>query len=343
MIDFRYPFILLAYVFIVAIMIFNKTRERERQAEMARWGENKVRRRLFLRLDLKSLKRKSLLEGWGVFFLIFAASGPQIGTTFQEVERKGVDILVVLDVSKSMLAEDVKPTRLEKAKFEISRLISQLEGDRIGLVVFAGTSHLYLPLTGDYEAARLFVNAVDTEMVRSQGTALSDALMTGLDAFPKEDKKHRTLIVMTDGEDHEGEAVESAKRLVEAGVVVHSVGVGTNAGALIPIYDTQGRRTDYKKDRGGKLVTSTLNDAMLRGIATAGSGVSVRFDGRSGSMDDLLSVIEKMEKRTLKTHEYSQFEDRYELFLACAFLFFVADFFTPTRRKREEVWRGRFV
>ena len=283
------------------------------------------------------------MEGWGVIFLIFAASGPQIGTTFQEVERKGVDILVALDVSKSMLAEDVKPTRLEKAKFEISRLIYQLKGDRIGLVVFAGTSHLYLPLTGDYEAARLFVNAVDTEMVRSQGTALSDALMTGLDAFPKEDQKHRTLIVMSDGEDHEGEAVESAKRLAEAGVVVHSVGVGTNAGALIPIYDTQGRRADYKKDRRGKLVTSTLNDAMLREIAAAGSGVSVRFDGRSGSMDDLLGVIETMEKRTLKTHEYSQFEDRYELFLACAFLFFVANLLTPTRRKREEAWRGRFV
>ncbi len=343
MIEFRYPFILLAYLIVGAVMVFNRTKAKTREAETARWGEEKVRHRLFSRLDSKLLKRKPMLEWWGVIFLIFAASGPQIGTSFQEVERKGVDILVALDVSKSMLAEDVKPTRLEKAKFEIGRLISQLEGDRIGLVVFAGTSHLYLPLTGDYEAARLFVNAVDTEMVRSQGTALSDALLTGLDAFPKEDQKHRTLIVISDGEDHEGEAVESAKRLAEAGVVVHSVGVGTNAGALIPVYDAQGRRSDYKKDRGGKLVTSTLNDAMLREIAATGGGVSVRFDGRSGSMDDLLGVIETMEKRTLKTHEYSQFEDRYELFLACAFLFFVADFLTPTRRKREEVWRGRFV
>ncbi|MEE2876417.1 MAG: VWA domain-containing protein [Candidatus Neomarinimicrobiota bacterium] len=343
MFEFRYPFILIAHLFVVAVMILNRTKARMRETETARWGEEKVRRRLFSRLDAKLLKRKYMLEWWGVIFLIFAASGPQIGTSFQEVERKGVDILVALDVSGSMMAEDVKPTRLEKAKFEIGRLISQLEGDRIGLVVFAGTSHLYLPLTGDYEAARLFVNAVDTEMVRSQGTALSDALLTSLDAFPKEEQKHKTLIVISDGEDHEGEAVESAKRLAEAGVVVHSVGVGTNAGALIPIYDAQGRRTDYKKDRGGKLVTSTLNDAMLREVASTGRGVSVRFDGRSGSMDDVLSVIETMEKRTLKTHEYSQFEDRYGLFLACAFFFFVVDFLTPTRKKTTEVWKGRFV
>ena len=343
MIDFRYPFVFLAYGLLLGLMIYKRLKSAAKVAESSRWGDEKVRKRLFSRVDFKWLKRKSLFQWWGVALLIFAATGPQIGTSLQEVERRGVDILVALDVSSSMEAEDVKPSRLEKAKFEIGRLISQLRGDRIGLVVFAGSSHLYLPLTGDYGAAQLFVNAVDSEMIRTQGTVMSDALKTALDAFPEEDQKHRVLIIMSDGEDHEGEAVDVARELEAQGVVIHSVGVGTAAGSLIPIFDDQGRRTDYKKDRSGKLVTSILNDAMLREIATAGGGISVRFDGRSGSMDDVMNVVQAMEKKTLKTHEYSQFEDRYELFLACAFFLFAADFFMPTRRKGEEEWRGRFV
>lgn len=343
MIDFRYPLVFLAYAVLGALMILRRVRRGARMGETARWGEDKVRSRLFSRIDSGLIKRKSLLGWWCTVLLILAASGPQIGTALQEVQRRGVDILVALDVSSSMKAEDVKPNRLEKAKFEIGRLISQLEGDRIGLVVFAGTSHLYLPLTGDYDAARLFVNAVDTEMVRTQGTALSEALMTALDAFPKEDQKHRVLILMSDGEDHEGEAVEVARQLSEQGVLIHAVGIGTPSGSLIPVLDEHDRRIDYKKDKSGKLITSVLNEAILRDVASAGGGLSVRFDGRSGSMDDVISVIELMEKKTLRTHEYSQFEDRYELFLACAFLLFAADFVMPTRRKGDEEWKGRFV
>lgn len=324
-------------------MVIKQAKGEAKKVESNRWGERKVRERLFSRLDIKGLRRKSIMEWWGLIFLVFAASGPQIGTSLQEVERKGVDILVALDVSESMLAEDVKPTRLEKAKFEILRLISRLEGDRIGLVVFAGTSHLYLPLTSDYDAARLFVNAVDTKMVRSQGTALSDALKTSLTAYPEENDKHKVLILISDGEDHEGEAIDSAKLLAGAGVVTHSVGIGTSVGSLIPVYDRSGEQTDYKKDRSGRLVTSILNDLILQEIASAGGGVSVLFNGISGSMDDVFSVIEKMEKRTIKTHDYSQFEDRYELFLACAFLLLLADFVTPTRRKIQKKWKGRFV
>ena len=343
MIEFRYPLVLLAYGFLAALLILKRFKTSAKAAESSRWGEEKVKARLFSRLNSKSLRRKSNLQFWSAVFLIFSASGPQIGTSLQEVERRGVDILVALDISSSMKAEDVKPNRLEKAKFEIGRLVSQLKGDRIGLVVFAGTSHLYLPLTGDYDAARLFVNAVDTEMIRTQGTSMSEALYTALNAFPEEEQKHRLLILMSDGEDQEGKAVEVAKELNAQGVVIHTVGVGTAAGSLIPVFDEQRGRTDYKKDRGGKLVTSILNDAMLREIASASGGVSVRFDGRSGSMDDVMNVIQAMEKKTLKTHEYSQFEDRYELILACAFFLFVADFLMPTCRMSEKEWKGRFV
>jgi len=342
MIDFRYPLVLFCYLLLIGIMIIKKVKSKDRSFELSRWGEEKLRTRLFSRIDMKLLRRKSLIQWWGIFFLIFSASGPRIGTSLKEIESKGVDILVALDISKSMLAEDVKPTRLEKSKLEISRLISRLEGDRIGLVVFAGTSHLYLPLTNDYDAARLFVNAIDTEMVSSQGTALSDALLTSLNAFSSTDEKQRVLILLSDGEDHEGEALISAKRLYEEGVTIHTAGVGTIAGSLIPIYNNQGFQNDYKKDRSGKLITSILNMSVLQEISAISGGISIRFDGRSGSMDDLINVIENMEKKTLRTHEYSQFEDRFQYFLILALIFFLIDFFISTRKKQED-WQGRFV
>ena len=343
MIDFRYPFVFFIYLFLIVLMIIKRAKSKERNLELSRWGEEKLRTRLFFKVDMKLLKRKAIVQWWGMLFLIFAASGPQIGSSLKKVESKGVDILVALDISKSMLAEDIKPTRLEKSKFEINRLVSKLEGDRIGLVVFAGTSHLYLTLTSDYDAARLFVNAIDTEMVRSQGTALSDALLTALNAFGTTDEKHRVLIVLSDGEDHEGEAIISAKNLVDKGVIIHTAGVGTNAGSLIPIYNKKGLQTDYKKDRSGRLITSILNMAILQEISTISGGVAIRFDGNSGNMDDLINIIDNMDKRTLKTHEYSQFEDRYQYFLAFALLLFIIDFLIRTRKDEGEDWRGRFV
>ena len=343
MIDFRYPFVFFIYLFLIVLMIIKRAKSKERNLELSRWGEEKLRTRLFFKVDMKLLKRNAIVQWWGILFLIFAASGPQIGSSLKKVESRGVDILVALDISKSMLAEDIKPTRLEKSKFEINRLVSKLEGDRIGLVVFAGTSHLYLPLTSDYDAARLFVNAIDTEMVRSQGTALSDALLTALNAFGTTDEKHRVLIVLSDGEDHEGEAIISAKNLVDKGVIIHTAGVGTNAGSLIPIYNKKGLQTDYKKDRSGRLITSILNMAILQEISTISGGVAIRFDGNSGNMDDLINIIDNMDKRTLKTHEYSQFEDRYQYFLAFALLLFIIDFLIRTRKDEGEDWRGRFV
>ena len=343
MIDFRYPFVFFIYLFLIVLMIIKRAKSKERNLELSRWGEEKLRTRLFSKVDMKLLRRKAIVQWWGILFLIFAASGPQIGSSLKKVESKGVDILVALDISKSMLSEDIKPTRLEKSKFEINRLVSKLEGDRIGLVVFAGTSHLYLPLTSDYDAARLFVNAIDTEMVRSQGTALSDALLTALNAFSSTDEKHRVLIVLSDGEDHEGEAIIAAKNLADKGVIIHTAGVGTNAGSLIPIYNKKGLQTDYKKDRSGRLITSILNMAILQEISTISGGVAIRFDGNSGNMDDLINIIDNMDKRTLKTHEYSQFEDRYQYFLAFALLLFIIDFLIRTRKDEGEDWRGRFV
>ena len=343
MIDFRYPLFFFLYGILFLFSLNRWMSRRRRASELALWGEKKVRERLFARFNSKTNRWKRHIRWWGFALLIFAATGPQIGTQLTEVQRKGVDILVALDISSSMMAEDVKPNRLEKAKFEIFRLISGLKGDRIGLIVFAGTSHLYLPFTSDYDAAQLFVEAVDTDMIQIQGTALGEAVKTAISSFPEGDKKHKVLVVITDGEDHEGHALEIAEDAARTGIVIHSVGVGTSIGSLIPLLDEKGNRVDYKKDRKGKLVTTTLNASILREFATVGHGVFIQFDNRSGTMDELLNIIQSMEKRTLKTHEYSQFEDRYQVFTAFALILFLGEVFISNRRQDYGDWHGRFV
>ena len=166
-----------------------------------------------------------------MLILIFSASGPQIGTRLAPLDRKGIDLVFAIDVSTSMNSEDVKPSRLEKAKFEISQKIRQLKGDRISLIVFAGSSHMYLPLTTDYEAARLFLDQIDTNMIPTQGTALSSALQTGLSAFTEDESKYKVLVLVTDGEDHEGQAIDLASKASDRGMIIHTVGVGTESGS----------------------------------------------------------------------------------------------------------------
>lgn len=343
MIDFRYPHFLLLYAVPLFFGLYRWLERKRRGRELDSWGDARVRKRLFGRVNSMAGRWKWRLRWMAMALLVLAGAGPRVGTGLAEVKRKGVDIMVALDVSSSMRAEDVKPSRLEKAKFEISRLISRLKGDRIGIIVFAGTAHLYLPMTGDYEAARLFVDAIDTEMIQLQGTAIAEAVRLARSSFPDPGGGHRVVVVVTDGEDHEGQALQAAKEAARAGIIVHTVGVGTTTGSLIPVFDETGNRVDYKKDRKGKLVTTTLRPETLRELARAGGGSYVHFDDRTGNLNDLLEPLEAMEKRTLKTHRYSQFEDRYGMAAAGALLLLLVEFLLPTGRKRREVWHGRSV
>ena len=274
--------------------------------------------------------------------LIFAASGPKIGVRLAPLERKGVDWVFAIDVSTSMNAEDVKPNRLEKSKFEISQMIRQLKGDRVALIVFAGSSHLYLPLTSDYEAARLFLDEIDTNMIPTQGTALSAALQTGLSAYTEDESKYKVLVLVTDGEDHEGQAIDLVMQASKRSMIVHTVGVGTESGSLIPVNDAQGIR-DYKRDGDGKLVTSILNESILRDIADAGNGTYVRFDNKPANFRAIMNAIDSMEKRTLKSNVYSEYEDRYQSFGILSVCLMMVGMLMPTRNKKQEEWRGRFV
>ena len=340
MIDFRFSLVLYSYIPLSLLWVFWIYKGRKQK--ILSDTDFHLRNRLLIKIDTNRIKWKERFLLLSTVVLVFAASGPQIGIRLAPIDRKGVDLVFAIDVSTSMNAEDVKPNRLEKSKFEISQMIRQLKGDRVALIVFAGSSHLYLPLTTDYEAARLFLDEIDTKMISTQGTSLSAALQTGLSAFTDDDSKYKVLVLVTDGEDHEGEAVELASQAAKQGMVIHSVGVGTQSGSLIPLKDKKGIRR-YKRDGGGKLITSILNENILRDIANAGNGTFVRFDNKPANFRAIMTAIDSMEKRTLKSHVYSEYEDRYQSFAILSIGLMIAGIMMPTRNKEEEEWQGRFV
>ena len=291
------------------------------------------KKELWTQVNFTAVRWKTVLGFLALIFLTIAAAGPQIGTRIKPIERKGVDLVFALDVSESMNAPDIKPTRLAKAKAEMSQLISQLKGDRVGIIVFAGASHLYLPLTTDYEAANLFIDAIDTKMIRTQGTALATALTTGINAFLQDSDKHPVLVLISDGEDHEGQAVAVAEKAAKSGMVIHAVGIGSEKGSLIPVVDDKGHPTgEYKRDSQGKLVTSKLNESILREIARAGNGIYVRFDNTLANYRKLLKAIDSMEKETISTHQFSEFENRYRGFAYVALVLMLMSILLPTGR-----------
>jgi Ca-activated chloride channel family protein len=201
----------------------------------------------------------------------------------------------------------------------------------VGIVTFAGSSFYYLPMTTDYEAAQIFLTSIDTKMISTQGTQLSVAINTAINIFPKENDKFKVLVLVTDGEDHQGEAVSLTKKSAKSGIVVHTVGVGSEAGSLIPVKDELGNRIDYKKDREGKLVTSSINTKVLEDIAKAGNGITVRLDNRKGNYRELVEALDQMEKKTISTHEFSEFEDRYQIFANIGIIFLIGAFLLRTK------------
>ena len=329
--DVRYPVVFIFLIVLVIILFLEK--KRNSITSMLNIQSDQLKDRLYGNIDFNKTNWKKRCRLAGLLFLIISASGIQIGTKVKPVERKGVDLIFAVDVSISMNAEDVKPSRLKKAKFEISQIIRRLQGDRVGIIVFAGASHLYLPLTSDYEAAILFLDEIDTEMIPTQGTAISSALNTGLSAFSDESEKFKVLILITDGEDHEGKAIAIAEKAAQTGIIIHTVGVGSVSGSLIPVLDKKTGDTSYKKDRRGKLITSTLNEGILQDIARAGNGIYVRFDNRAAHYKMITDSINQMEKKSISTHEFSEYEDQYQLFGVMALSMFLASFFIPTKKQ----------
>jgi len=278
----------------------------------------------WLRLSLFSI---------GFFFFIIGISRPQIGAKLKEHETKGAEIMIVLDVSNSMLAQDYSPNRLDRAKLAISRIVDKLRDDRIGLIVFAGNSFVQLPVTTDYVSAKMFLNSITTESVPVQGTAIGDAINTAMRSFSAQSEKSRAIIVITDGENHEDDPVAAAKQAAEMGVRVFTIGVGSPEGKPIPV------NGELLKDKDGEIVVTRLDESVLQEVAEAGNGVYVRAGNSEFGLNPVIDDIRKMDDEKYSSIVFEEYDEQFMYFLGIALFFFVLEMLIGDRRSKRHLFK----
>ena len=334
---FENPMLLHLLWGVLVLLFFFITVIRYKKKLMQRFGNPEILEKLVGNFSpgLRNLKIFLILCAY--VSLVIALANPQIGTKTEEVKREGIDIMVALDVSSSMLAEDIKPNRLEKAKHAVSKLIELLQGDRIGIVAFSGMAHIQCPLTLDYSAARLFLSIINTDLIPQPGTAIGDAIRTSLKAFNREERKHKVLILITDGEDHESKPLEAAKEAEQEGVIIYTVGIGSPQGVPIPIYDRAGNQTGFKKDRNGSVVTTKLDVTTLQKIAYQTGGKYYLASSSEAELDDIYTEIGALEKKELVSRQFSQYEDRFQVFLLIGLILILLEIFIPERRRQATI------
>lgn len=250
----------------------------------------------------------------GLFSLLLAR--PQFGSKLETVKRQGVEVMIALDISNSMLAQDVQPSRLEKAKRLVAQLVDKMENDKVGMIVFAGDAFTQLPITSDYISAKMFLESIDPSLISKQGTAIGAAVSLATRSFTPQEGVGRTIIVITDGENHEGGAVEAATEAAKKGIQVNVLGIGLPDGAPIPVEGTN----DYRKDREGNVIVTRLNESMCQEIAKAGNGLYVRVDNTNNAQKAIGQAIDKMDKAAVETQVYTEFNEQFQ---AVAWFIFV--------------------
>lgn len=271
--------------------------------------------------------------------LILGLANLQSGSKMEEVKREGIDIYLAVDVSNSMNAQDIVPSRLDRSKQAINKLISGMQGDRVGVIVFADKAFVQLPITTDYAAAKLFLSSVNTNSVASQGTAIGEAINLAMKSF-NEDDRSKAIVIISDGEDHENEAaMDAAREAAKKGVRIFTIGMGLPDGAPIPIYDQYGRMTGYKKDKSGNTIVTRLDEDMLRRIAEAGDGLYVRASNSNVGLEKIYDDISKMDKSEIETKVFTDYEDQYQWFVGAAILLLLIGIFMSSgKRGWESKW-----
>ena len=285
-----------------------------------------------LRPDVSTTKRIIRLVLFLLAFssLILAVCNLQTGSKLKEVKREGADIMVCLDVSNSMLAQDLSPNRLTRARYALERMVDQLNGDRLGLVIFAGEAYVQLPITTDYSAAKLFIDAINPGMVPVQGTNLADAIKVASESFSNESGKNKAIVLITDGEDHEEEAVTAAEAASKNDIMVSTIGIGSETGVPIPLIEN-GVVKGYRKDRDGQTVITRLNTSLLQELAAKGNGVFVQATASDLGLEKVLEKINQLEKSAIESKMYSDYEDQFQWFIAVTLLFLLIEFLISER------------
>ena len=277
----------------------------------------------------------------GLALLIIAAAGPKIGTEVREVKRQGVDLLIALDLSASMNAEDIKPSRLEKAKYEITRLIEKLKGDRVGLIVFTGEAYLQSPMTLDYSALRLFLNIAETSQMPSSSTDFSAAMETASEAFRsgkeenKSSKAAKVLMIISDGENHGSNYGEALQGLEEQNVSVYTLGLGTESGTTIPLYNDSGSLQGYKRNSNGKVISTKLQPQVLRSIAEEGGGEYYEIRSGGSGVDAFLGRLDELQQGEFASQEYADFKNQYQWLAGIGLVFLIVGIVFPSYRSKK--------
>ncbi len=306
---------------------------RHRRSALQKLGDQVLLEELMPEASVWALHWKFMLLFVGTVLLIIAASGPRIGSRLQEVEHKGREIIIALDVSNSMLAEDIKPSRLERSKQMINRMVDRMSNDKIGLIVFAGDAYTQIPITDDYPSVKMFLSGAGPDMVSKQGTAIGSAIHLAVRSFSSDVREagsaesvpSQAIVVITDGENHEDDAVGEATLAAEQGIKVYTVGLGDPNGVPVPISPGS---SVTRRDRDGNVVVSKLNDKLLKEVALAGRGAYIPGD----RLNSLIDELDKLERAELKTRVFSEFAERFQYFAGFALLFLVLEFFLRSRK-----------
>ncbi|MBN1925786.1 MAG: VWA domain-containing protein [Prolixibacteraceae bacterium] len=333
MFRFGNPEYLYAMLVIPALIILFAFFRAKRRKAIKEFGTPEILAPLMPNVSRSRPTWKFILLCTALAFLIVGIARPQFGSKLQKIKRKGVEIIIALDVSNSMMAEDIQPNRLERAKMAISRLTERLSNDKIGLTVFAGDAYTQIPITTDYASAKLFLSSISTDIVPVQGTAIGAAIELSMRSFTPETESSKAMIIITDGENHEDNAVEMATIAAENDIVIHTIGMGLPQGGPIPVYNANGQK-DFRKDKSGNVVVTKLDEKMLQQIAVAGNGKYVRANNTEVGINTIFDEISSMQKTELESRVYSDYNDQFYYFIAVALALILIEFMVLERKNK---------
>lgn len=314
----------LLIVVVVWVVLFFLSRASSHKA-LRRFGDLKLLRPLMPGVSESKLRLKFLLQSIALVCLILAAARPQFGSKLETVKKEGIEVMVCLDISNSMLAEDIQPSRLERSKRMLSRLLDNLDNDQVGLIVFAGEAYTQLPITNDFVSAKMFLQSIDPRMVSLQGTAIGAAINLAVRSFTPNESSEKAIVLITDGENHEDDAQGAATNALAKGIHTHVIGVGSTQGALVP--DDSGRPGSYRKDTSGNPVTTRLDEQMAQEIAAAGQGVYAHADNSNAAIQNVCDALDALQKSELESHVYADYDDKFMPFLWIALIMLLIDIF----------------
>ena len=326
----EYLYLLLLLPFMIAIFIINEFRKRN---SLKKLGETNLINRLIPEISGTRPVVKFLFQLMALSAAVIMLARPQFGSRIEEVKKQGVEVIIALDVSNSMLAEDIQPNRLTRAKQAISRLVDNLENDKIGLIVFAGDAYTQIPVTTDYVSAKMFLSTINPEMVPKQGTAIGAAIDLASRSFTPGEGKSKALIIITDGENHEDDPVSAAGEATKTGIVIHTIGIGSAEGVPVPV--ATGGRRDYLKDADGATVITKLDEEILKKIAMSAGGNYIRASNSNIGLDEIFNDIRKMKTEELESTMYTEYNDQFQIFAAISILFLLLDILIMDRKNRK--------